>query len=463
MASAFSHSRSIAAQTTILTNAVQSFDSNIWKAAVGKSLKRSMHVSSFLRSSSRFNESPESFQNKSSDQNSKDEKVAAILRKNAREDLFKHFRMSAGMRAMKRGDGVLSEYFSLGKDAHTNSRNDYMPHFYQEGAVQPEFQSLFGMAPKQKAREKFRRNFSKTHQERNAIVTNANGAFGSLFQCERMNDSVEEDMAAEVTRRNAREDVFKHFRVSAGLRAMKRGDGVLSEYFSLNTINFSPPKQYARHSNKDDHHHEFSSFVHAASKRSAREQFRQHFWKAHEERKAIINARYEEKSRSAIKPITIPQTTFQAQNSSTKQRIPLPTSLNDAYKEIIGNRTVHQPRAMAITEIQPPFKIIDVNKAWVDLCGYSREQAVGATIKTLLHGPETNLEVAQSLVSRLVDVDTFDESEAVVVNYRSDCKKFRNHVRVGALRDEKSGNVTHLVGVFCKLRDDLNDEFYANV
>ncbi|KAL3801659.1 hypothetical protein HJC23_013164 [Cyclotella cryptica] len=34
--------------------------------------------------------------------------------------------------------------------------------------------------------------------------------------------------------RNSYEDLFKHFRARASFRAMKRGDGILSECFSLN-------------------------------------------------------------------------------------------------------------------------------------------------------------------------------------------------------------------------------------
>ncbi len=417
-----------------------------------------MQAPSILRSSSRLSETPCSIQNEAIDQNSKDVNAAAILRKNSREDLFKHFRMSACMRAMKRGDGVLSENFFLGKNTILSSRNDYMPHFYQEGAVQPEFQPLSGMPPQKIERENYQRHFWKERQERKAIVYNSNGSSGSLYQHKQMNESIKDDMAAAVHRKKARADLFKHFRMNAGLRAMKRGDGVLSKYFSFENMYLNTLKQDEQYPKKVEIHHEFPSDVHAASKSAVSEQLRHHFWKSHEERKSIINARDKENARVANKSTSVPRAALQAQN-----KIPLPTSLNDAYKEFFSNRTVHQPRAMAITEIQPPFKIIDVNKAWVDLCGYSREQAVGSTIKALLHGPETNLAVARSLVSRLVDIDAIDESEAVVVNYRSDGRKFRNHVRVGALRDEESGNVTHLVGVFCKIGGNLNDEFYANV
>ena len=48
-----------------------------------------------------------------------------------------------------------------------------------------------------------------------------------------------------------------------------------------------------------------------------------------------------------------------------------------------------------------------------------------------------------------------------MTNYRSDGQKFKNHIRVGKLKNE-TGDTTHFVGVFRKLSDNIYD-LYANV
>jgi len=155
-------------------------------------------------------------------------------------------------------------------------------------------------------------------------------------------------------------------------------------------------------------------------------------------------------------------------------RTPLPSTLHDAYLEFglhefssqLKVRNMH-PRAIAITEATPPFKIVEVKKQWVDLCGYSRRKAVGKTLKDLLQGPDTDLRVAKSLVASLLQGQA--ESEAVLTNYRSDKQRFRNHVRVGPIKDQVTGKTTHFVGVFRKMSDsyefsnESDEEMFANM
>ena len=129
----------------------------------------------------------------------------------------------------------------------------------------------------------------------------------------------------------------------------------------------------------------------------------------------------------------------------------------------------HQPRAMAITEINPPFRIVAVNKEWTSLCGYTREEAMGSTLKQLLQGPKTNAVVAKDLVDSLLHNGRDDmESEAVLVNYRPDGRQFRNHIRVGRIKNEE-GDTTHFVGVFRKISGEAelgtgcDEDLFANV
>ena len=57
--------------------------------------------------------------------------------------------------------------------------------------------------------------------------------------------------------------------------------------------------------------------------------------------------------------------------------------------------------------------------------------------------------------------------DAVLVHYRSYGRKFKIHVRVGPIKNEK-GDTAHFVGFFRKLSDDdlssvSHEDLYANV
>mmetsp|Transcript_9322 Transcript_9322/g.16907 ORF Transcript_9322/g.16907 Transcript_9322/m.16907 type:complete len:342 (-) Transcript_9322:102-1127(-) len=272
----------------------------------------------------------------------------------------------------------------------------------------------------------------------------------------------QEDDKAGKLRKYAREDLFKHFRMSAASRAMKRVDGVMTKYFSLNE-----KVQSIHHcEGANALHTELPSLIDAATARKTREDMYHHFWSSHRARE---DARNEIKTRITM-PARLPtSTSAHHEQHLHEHRFKLPTTLNAYFK--FGNQTEemnHRPRPMAITEIEPPFKIVGVNKCWSRLCGYSREEAVGSTLKELLQGQETNAAVAKDLISSLVQQNNGNmEHEAVLVNYRSDGRKFKNHVRVGCIKDE-TGDTTHFVGLFTKLSDDAlsdasNEDLYANV
>ena len=50
-----------------------------------------------------------------------------------------------------------------------------------------------------------------------------------------------------------------------------------------------------------------------------------------------------------------------------------------------------------------PYRIIAVNEAWSNLCGYTAEEAKGRTFKELLHGPATDLNKAHAFVDSLTN------------------------------------------------------------
>jgi len=118
----------------------------------------------------------------------------------------------------------------------------------------------------------------------------------------------------------------------------------------------------------------------------------------------------------------------------------IPTTLEDALSD---------PRAIVVTALEPPFNVVDVNDAWVGLCGYKREEALNQHLGKLLQGPETNLHTARDMILRLRREHS---ANAVLTNYTKDGRKFKNKVRAGILSDEQ-GNAKYFVGVLEEMYD----------
>ena len=118
----------------------------------------------------------------------------------------------------------------------------------------------------------------------------------------------------------------------------------------------------------------------------------------------------------------------------------IPTTLEDAMSD---------PRAIVITALEPPFNVVDVNDAWVGLCGYKREEALNQHLGKLLQGPETNLHTARDMIAHL---RRDHSASAVLTNYTKDGRKFKNNVRAGILSDEQ-GHAKYFVGVLEEMYD----------
>jgi len=123
---------------------------------------------------------------------------------------------------------------------------------------------------------------------------------------------------------------------------------------------------------------------------------------------------------------------------------PLPTSLLDYY-ETCGKDS----RAMVVTCIQNPFYIVDVNDAWIGLCGYTRGESVNHSLGELLHGKDTNAHDLDDFLTKLYEGN---EATAVVVNYTESGRKFRNKVHAGPLKNEDDV-ITHFVGVLQEVKE----------
>ena len=122
-------------------------------------------------------------------------------------------------------------------------------------------------------------------------------------------------------------------------------------------------------------------------------------------------------------------------------------------------------RAIVVTETTKPFRVVDVNKCWEGLCGYTLKEARGKTLGSLLKGPATNQVAATGLISQLLQ--GCQEAGTVLINYTKEGREFRNRIRVGPVYydddyddDEKQhdgtnkNNITHFVGVLEEIQEE---------
>lgn len=103
-------------------------------------------------------------------------------------------------------------------------------------------------------------------------------------------------------------------------------------------------------------------------------------------------------------------------------------------------------RAIVVTEASSPHRIVSVNAAWEQLCGFSAAECHGKTLECL-QGPETDQEAISTLMAQL---NKGGEAGTVLTNYTKDGRKFRNKLRVGPLMSDNE-TVTHVVGVLTEL------------
>jgi PAS domain S-box-containing protein len=101
----------------------------------------------------------------------------------------------------------------------------------------------------------------------------------------------------------------------------------------------------------------------------------------------------------------------------------LPRTLQDALRP-------SSRRAVVVTETTRPFRVVDVNSAWVSLCGYSYVESKGKSLGSLLRGPETDPLTVTALLNQLL---RGEEATAIVTNYTKEGRKFLNRLTVGPL------------------------------
>jgi PAS domain S-box-containing protein len=100
--------------------------------------------------------------------------------------------------------------------------------------------------------------------------------------------------------------------------------------------------------------------------------------------------------------------------------------------------------AQVFTLATPPFKITHVNNKWVQLCGFSAEEAVGRTC-SLIQGPETSV---QALYALRMAVAARASVTLRLLNYTKSGTPFINQLSLQPLREGRSESdpTTHYVG-----------------
>ena len=116
---------------------------------------------------------------------------------------------------------------------------------------------------------------------------------------------------------------------------------------------------------------------------------------------------------------------------------------------------LNDERPIVITTAESPFRVVDVNGAWEGLCGYSRDEAIGCNIGSLLQGPETNVESANEMVRSLQENGY---SDTILTNYAKNGRSFENHIQIGMIpRDTSTSNDLYFVGVLDDISGSNNE------
>lgn len=132
-------------------------------------------------------------------------------------------------------------------------------------------------------------------------------------------------------------------------------------------------------------------------------------------------------------------------------------SLPKTVGDIEPTKLDQETRAVVVTDIKSPFRIIQVNTAWESLCGYTREECKGKTLGPLLQGPDTDWSAVSALLSQLF---AGEEASVVLTNYAKNGRRFMNRITVGPVRDEM-GKTVSFVGVLRELKDG-DENFSGN-
>ena len=106
--------------------------------------------------------------------------------------------------------------------------------------------------------------------------------------------------------------------------------------------------------------------------------------------------------------------------------------------------------------------IVYCNDAWVTMCGYTREEAIGRTNRELLQGAHTNMTVARELGVALAE--GAPEANAKLWNYKKDGKGFWNDLYVQQIggRSADGAACALCIGFLKEVGDDAGAQIGAS-
>lgn len=130
----------------------------------------------------------------------------------------------------------------------------------------------------------------------------------------------------------------------------------------------------------------------------------------------------------------------------------LPRTLQQAMD---ANNNPWRESALVITTSQAPHRIVHVNDAWVNLCGYTAQEAAGKTF-SILQGPDTNTTNAAAIVQ--LSQQTRVPQQSYLVNYTASGQGFLNHLTVAPLLPSNANFSSswcpeYMVGILEKIKD----------
>lgn len=104
--------------------------------------------------------------------------------------------------------------------------------------------------------------------------------------------------------------------------------------------------------------------------------------------------------------------------------------LSHALRELqLGDNMPEHRQARVLTEGQSPFRILRVNQAWTELCGFLPDEAVGCTFR-IMQGSATSRRSLTELSQKLM---AGGPAAQLLINYKKGGEPFINFLQVFVL------------------------------
>lgn len=100
-------------------------------------------------------------------------------------------------------------------------------------------------------------------------------------------------------------------------------------------------------------------------------------------------------------------------------------------------------QARLVMEPRHPYRVVHVNRAWEELCGYRASEVRGMTLSELLEGPHADPAVLQQVRHAAASAS---RTQVSCINYRKDGSHFLGHLQVSPLYDG-AGHISHMLSL----------------